>query len=199
MTTSPKSVSRAAADVAATRPHVAVLVEGRSDQAAIRALAAKRSRDLDAENVAVIALEGITNLRHYVTALGPAGAGVRLVGMYDEPEAGAVRRGLQLAGVAADDDLAKHGFHMCSRDLEDELLRALGVDEVLGIFERDDELERFRVFQRQPAQRGRPIEAHLHRFLGIRSGRKIRYGRLLVEALDVDRIPAPLDAVLADV
>lgn len=193
------SITRAAAEVAAARPRVAILVEGRSDQAAIHALSAKRGRDLDAEHVAVVALDGITNLGHFGAALGPRGARVRLVGLYDEPEAGAVRRGLRVAGIAAADDLASNGFHMCSRDLEDELLRALGVDEVLGIFEQDGELERFRVFQRQPAQRGRPIEAHLHRFLGIRSGRKIRYGRLLVEALDDDRVPEPLDAVLAEV
>jgi hypothetical protein len=67
---------------------------------------------------------------------------------------------------------------------------------VLGIIEQDGEAGRFRTSQRQPAQRGRPIEAHLHRFLGIKSGRKIRYGRLLVEALDLERVPAPLDAVL---
>jgi hypothetical protein len=64
---------------------------------------------------------------------------------------------------------------------EAETLRALGVDAVLRILEKDGEAGRFRTFQRQPAQRGRQIEAHLRRFLGIKSGRKIRYGRLLVE------------------
>jgi len=33
----------------------------------------------------------------------------------------------------------------------------------------------------------------LHRFIGTRSGRKIRYGHLLAQAVDLDRIPAPLD------
>jgi hypothetical protein len=54
----------------------------------------------------------------------------------------------------------------------------------------------FRTFQRQPAQRGRPVEAQLRRFMGTRSGRKVRYGRLLVEALDLTRVPRPLDGVL---
>jgi hypothetical protein len=35
------------------------------------------------------------------------------------------------------------------------------------------------------------------RFLGTKKGRKIRYGRLLVEALDSERVPAPLDNLLA--
>jgi hypothetical protein len=32
--------------------------------------------------------------------------------------------------------------------------------------------------------------------MGTRSGRKVRYGRLLVEALDLNRVPRPLDGVL---
>jgi len=195
----PPDVARAAAAVLATRPRAVVLVEGRSDQAAVRTLAARRGHDLDAAGVVVAALGGITNLGHYVELLGPGGADLQLAGLYDEPEVGVVRRGLAASGVSAGDELTVHGFHGCRRDLEDELVRALGVEAVLRILEQDGEAGRFRTFQRQPAQRGRPIEAHLHRFLGIRSGRKIRYGRLLVEALDLDAVPAPLDAVLTEV
>jgi hypothetical protein len=32
--------------------------------------------------------------------------------------------------------------------------------------------------------------------MGTRSGRKILYARLLVEALDLERVPRPLDGVL---
>jgi hypothetical protein len=32
----------------------------------------------------------------------------------------------------------------------------------------------------------------LRRFLGTKKGRKIRYGRLLVEALDPEQVPAPI-------
>jgi len=39
----------------------------------------------------------------------------------------------------------------------------------------------------------------LRRFLGTRAGRKVRYGTLLVDALDLDRVPPALDAVLAQV
>jgi len=58
------------------------------------------------------------------------------------------------------------------------------------------EEHRFRTFSDQPAQRDRPLDARLRRFLGTKSGRKIRYGRLLVEALDLDAVPAPLLAVV---
>jgi hypothetical protein len=61
------------------------------------------------------------------------------------------------------------------------------------------ELGSFRILCRQPAQRNRTREQQLKRFLGIRSGRKIRYGRVLTEALDPARVPRPLDRVLAHV
>jgi hypothetical protein len=195
----PQDVARTAAQAVAAGQRAAVLVEGRSDQAAVTALAVRKGYDLAADGVAVVAMGGVTNLGHYVGLLGPRGAGMHLVGLYDEPEADAVRRGLAASGSSPGEDLAASRFHVCRRDLEDELLRALEVEAVLHLLEQDGEAGRFRTFQRQPAQRGRPIEAHLHRFLGIRSGRKIRYGRLLVEALDLDRVPAPLEAVLAEV
>ncbi|MGZ8615285.1 MAG: hypothetical protein ACXWX4_11485 [Actinomycetota bacterium] len=53
--------------------------------------------------------------------------------------------------------------------------------------------------QRQPAQRGRPIEAQLRRFMGTRSGRKEAYAAHLVEALDLADVPRPLDLVLRHV
>ena len=61
------------------------------------------------------------------------------------------------------------------------------------------ETRSLRLLERMPAQRGWSREALLHRFLGVRSGRKARYARLLVEALEPDRAPPPLVAVLAGV
>ena len=65
------------------------------------------------------------------------------------------------------------------------------------MFEAQGELESFRIFESQPPQRGRSTVAHLRRFIGTRSGRKIRYGTLLVEALPLDRVPQSLERVLA--
>jgi hypothetical protein len=58
------------------------------------------------------------------------------------------------------------------------------------------ETQTFRRFQAQPAQRERPLERQLRRFMGTRSGRKIRYGGLMVDALDLDEMPRPLNGVL---
>ena len=148
---------------------------------------------------------GATNVQRFVAALGPRGLGVELAGLYDIAELRHVQRGLGLAGAAAGEspltagDVGTHGFHACDADLEDELIRALGTAAVERVLEGEGELASFRRFQDQPAQRGRDLHAQLHRFLGTRAGRKVRYGELLVDALDLDRIPRALDLALAHV
>ncbi|WBB68102.1 TOPRIM nucleotidyl transferase/hydrolase domain-containing protein [Micromonospora sp. WMMD812] len=179
-----------------------VLVEGVSDQAAVETLAVRRGRDLAAEGVRVLPMGGVTNVGHYLDRLGPAGRGLRLAGLYDHAEEGFVRRGLERAGLGAElsrDAMAGLGFHVCVADLEDELIRAVGVDGVQEVLAAQGELRSFRLFQRQPAQQERALPAQLRRFLGTRSGRKSAYARLLVEALDLDRVPRSLDGVLAGV
>ena len=47
--------------------------------------------------------------------------------------------------------------------------------------------------------RHRTREQQLKRFLGARSGRKLHYGQVLADALDLTRVPRPLDRVLAHV
>jgi hypothetical protein len=59
-----------------------------------------------------------------------------------------------------------------------------------------NELRAFRTYQKQPAHRYRPLEDQLHGFMW---NRKQRYAVLLVEALDLKRVPRPLDRVLAHV
>ena len=70
---------------------------------------------------------------------------------------------------------------------------------MLAVVEAEGDLAHFRGLQQQPAQRVRRLEDQLHRFFGSGSGRKIRYGRLLVDALPEDAVPAPLQRLLADV
>ena len=91
------------------------------------------------------------------------------------------------------------GFYVCAADLEDELIRALGVASVERVIQARGEIRSFRTFQKQPAQQGQSPEKQLHRFLATQSGRKSQYARLLVGALDLTRVPRPLDRVLAHV
>jgi hypothetical protein len=91
------------------------------------------------------------------------------------------------------------GFYVCEADLEDELIRALGAAAVEQIADAQGDLGSFRTLQKQPAWQGRPTEQQLRRWMGSGGSRKIRYARLLVEALDPSRVPRPLELVLAHV
>ncbi|MFF9867137.1 TOPRIM nucleotidyl transferase/hydrolase domain-containing protein [Streptomyces sp. NPDC013953] len=77
-----------------------VLVEGRSDQAALEALAARHGRDLDAEGSPVVPLGGVTNVGRHLRILGPGGLGLGVAGLYDAAEHHHVLRGLEQAGLA---------------------------------------------------------------------------------------------------
>lgn len=179
-----------------------VLVEGLSDQAALEALAVRRGRDLAREGVAVVAMGGASAIDHFLRRLGSPGQALRLAGLCDAGEEGDFRRGLARAGLGTDltrAGMESRGFFVCVADLEDELIRALGVEAVEDVVATQGEQRAFATFQKQPAQQGRPIEHQLRRFMGTRSGRKIRYARLLVDALDLERTPPPLHGVLSHV
>jgi hypothetical protein len=174
-----------------------VLVEGLSDCFAVEAAAAVEGRDLAAEGVVVVPMGGATNLGRFVAEFG---AGARLTGLCDQGEMGFMGRTLQRAGVIEQADRAameSTGFFVCERDLEDELIRAVGVRGVEEIIEREGELESLRRMQQMPFHRGRRADDHLHRFMGARSGRKYRYAPLLVAELEGGRLPRPLGDLLS--
>jgi hypothetical protein len=196
------AITRDARGVVDERLRAVVLVEGPSDQVAIEALAARRGRDLDAEGVSVVPIGGATAIGRFLELFGPRGANVRLAGLCDVGEERAFRRGLQRIGLGSDLGRAameRLGFFVCIADLEDELIRALGADAVEHVVETQGELGSFRILQKQPAHQGRTVEAQLHRFMGTRSGRKVQYAPLLIDALGMRQVPRPLDGVLASV
>jgi Overcoming lysogenization defect protein-like, TOPRIM domain len=179
-----------------------VLVEGTSDQQALAALAKRRDRDLDAEGISVVAMGGAQAIGAFLGALGPHGLGVDLAGLCDAAEEDLFRRALEQAGLGSDLTRCRMeslGFYVCVADLEDELIRSVGVGAVERVLEAQGDLGPFRTFQKQPAWRARPVEEQLRRFIGTHSGRKIRSAALLVDALELTRVPRPLDGVLAHV
>ncbi|MEU9984865.1 TOPRIM nucleotidyl transferase/hydrolase domain-containing protein [Streptomyces sp. NPDC050856] len=168
-----------------------VLLEGASDFAAVDALAASHGRDLEAEGVCVLSMGGAMSVGRFAQLLGPPGLGLRLTGLCDEAELRHYARGLERAGAA------QQGFFVCAADLEDELIRALGVARVAELVRAEGDLRPWQTFLRQPAQRDRTAQQQLRRFLGTKKGRKIHYGRVLAQALDPHRVPAPLGGLLA--
>jgi hypothetical protein len=193
-----EATARALTKVAAAA--TVMLVEGISDQIAIETLAGRRGRILSAERLVVLPIGGAHAITRYLTQLGPAGAGLRLAGLYDIGEENIVRRGLSSAGIGSPSmltDMERLGFYACDKDLEDELIRAIGPDRIEAIIDTQGDLGSFRSLQLQPQWRGQPTGAQIRRFLGSGSTRKLRYARLFAAAVDLDRLPRPLEAVLS--
>jgi OLD-like protein len=172
------------------QPRGVVLVEGTSDRRAVETLARRRGRDLHAEGVAVVPMGGYGNLPRLLTTYRDLR---RLAGLYD---IGEEQHFLRALGCGDRGELERIGFYACTLDLEDELTRAVGPDGMQRVLSEQGELRAFRTYQKQPAHRDRPLEEQLHGFMW---NRKQKYAVLLVEALDLERVPRPLDRVLAHV
>ena len=124
------------------------------------------------------------------------GSDVRLAGLCDTAEEGAFQRAF---GRGSRAEMEQLGFYVCVADLEDELIRAIGVAGVEAVVDAQGDLRSFRTLQKQPAWNGRPPHEQLRRFLGSGARRKIRYARFLVDAVALDRVPRPLERLLAHV
>jgi hypothetical protein len=156
-----------------------ILVEGITDRLALESVAARLGLDLGGAEI--IPIGGAQAVRRAAAEYD----GEHVVGMCDAGEERFFRRVL---GDAA---------FVCHKDIEDELLRAVGVPRVEELLAAQGELTTFRNFQNQPAWRGRSAAEGLPRWLQSADQRRFRYLPLLVELLKPDEIPAPLAGVLA--
>jgi hypothetical protein len=180
-------------------PRAVVLVEGRSDEIAVRTLARLRGRDLAAEGISVVTVGGAQAMGRFLAAYGPAGTNTKVAGLCDAGEEPDVRRALARSGLSPAEGragLAALGFFVCERDLEEELVRGLGVAATEALLDAHGKLGAFRTYQKQPAHRARSTPDQLRGFL---NNWKVELAGPLVEALDPARVPRPLDGVLASV
>ena len=157
-----------------------VLVEGITDRIALDAVARRLALDLD--GVEIVPIGGAQAIRRASELYRDE----RVVGLCDAGEERWFRRVLGDATF------------VCVKDLEDEMIRALGSERVQGVVAAQGELDTFRNFQNQLFWRGRPVEMQLRRWLQ-NGGRQHRYPPLLVEAMEPDEIPRPLADVLVAV
>ncbi|HUZ15511.1 MAG TPA: TOPRIM nucleotidyl transferase/hydrolase domain-containing protein [Gaiellaceae bacterium] len=155
----------------------AVFVEGITDRLAVEAVA--RRIGLDLEGIEIVPIGGAQAIRRAAAEY----EGERLVGLCDLNEERFFRRVLGDATF------------VCVKDVEDELIRALGAERVEKVVAAEGELDVFRSFQNQLFWRGRPCEAQLRRWLQ-NGGRYLRYPPLLIQAMEPDEIPHPLVGVL---
>lgn len=73
---------------------------------------------------------GVTSIGRFLQRFGPHGLSRRLAGLYDAGEHDILRRHLERAGLGnalIRGEMERLGFFACSADLEDELIRAVGV------------------------------------------------------------------------
>lgn len=162
--------------------HVVVLVEGRSDAAVVGLLAEGLGPGLE-----VVAMGGVTNVRHHLRRLSGRSPSPVVLGLCDVGE----RRFLERADPPLDAVL------VCDRDLEEELIRAVGPARVLDVLAELGELDRFRTFRAQPEWRDQPLADQLRRFAGTRSGRKTTLATALASRLGAAEVPGPLAELVA--
>lgn len=180
-----------------------VLVEGESDRVATQILAARSDLDLSAAGIVVISIGGAQAVGRCLRQLSAQAPHLRRYGLCDRAEVAEIQRGL--AGLEhhpstipqlAVSQLDTLGFFVCDRDLEDELIRAVGTDTVMDLIAAQQESRAFRSFASQPAWREKPLHDQLHRFMGTKGGRKVRMAKSLCLAVEQSAVPRPLRRLL---
>jgi len=176
-----------------------VLVEGVTDELALTLAARRSGRDLEAEGVSVVAINGAHAISRFLRQLAAEEPGAKLAGLYDEGEEEVIRVALERAGYGPNLDRSRLegvGFFACKVDLEDELIRAAGETNLARLIELEGDAQPWRTFRSQHAWHGRPVDQQFRRFIRSVSERNSRYIRAIVETIDPSRMPRPLRLLL---
>jgi len=170
---------------------ITLLVEGDSDRAALEAVAPQLGLDLAAEAITVTVIGGAGNFGRAIAEA--AAAGHRVGGFYDEKEERFVADALNRQ---PGEDLTRQGFFACRADLEQELVRAVGVAAATGVLESRGDLKGFRSFQGQAAYSALDAEEQLRRYLQANGARKATYAAALAEVVEYESVPEPLSGLV---
>lgn len=184
-------------DLSASDARTIVLLEGVSDVAAVRALMA--TCEVDASPIELVSLDGATNLPRALKEVRLLRGDVDVLGLVDEAEAHVAVRALTEDHLPVQDasDLPVYGFFVCSRDLEDELIRALGAQRARDALVDAGLGGKLEALQNQDAWADQPLAEQVRRFCGVASGRKELAAGILAAALAPEEFPEPL-AMLID-
>jgi hypothetical protein len=176
-----------------------VLVEGVTDELALTLAARRSGRDLEAEGVSVVPINGAHAISRFLQRIATDERGAKLAGLYDEGEEEIIQAALERAGYGRNLDrsrLEELGFFACIADLEDELIRAAGETNLSKLVELEGDAQPWRRFRSQQAWSGRPMDQQFRRFIRSVSERNSRYIRAIVETIDISRLPRPLRLLL---
>jgi hypothetical protein len=172
-----------------------VLVEGVTDEIALTLAAQRLERNLMAEGVPILPINGAHAIGRVRRQLAAEEPGAKLAGLYDDSEEDVVRAALEREGFGPNLDrsqLERLGFFACSADLEDELIRAAGEAILSRLIEVKGDAQPWHSFRNQPAWHCRPMDEQFRRFIRSVSERNSRYIRAIVETIDPSRMPRPL-------
>jgi hypothetical protein len=179
-----------------------VIVEGATDHLALTLAARRLGLDLEAEDVTVMPIGGAHAINGFLAELVREDPQIKIAGLCDEGEEGVFRAALERAGYGSKlsrDDLEGLGFFVCSADLEDELIRAVGTPAIARLTELAGDARAWYTFQRQPAWQGQATHQQFRRFIRSVSERNVRYIRAILETIEPSQLPRPLRLLLAHV
>jgi hypothetical protein len=179
--------------------HTIILVEGVTDELALTLAARRLGRDLKAEGVSIVPINGAHGISRFLRQLADDEPGAKLAGLYDEGEEEVIRTALERAGYGPNLDrsqLEGIGFFACIADLEEELIRAVSETDLSRLIELEGDAQSWRTFRNQQAWHGRPVEQQFRRFIRSVSERNSRYIRAIVETIELSRLPRPLRLLL---
>jgi len=173
-----------------------VLVEGPSDRVALLRLSERLKRNLDAEGVTVLSLQGAGGIAAHLKLLGPAGLGLEVLGLCDEDREANWTKELQKAGIPATDraSMAANGFFVAVKDLEDEFIQVLGISAVMAAISAHGEAATFAQFAQQPKYKPMAPAERLRVFL---HNDAVRWAIALTDALNLSHIPGSLSAIIS--
>ena len=135
-----------------------MFVEGTSDRLILWRLHREQGRNLDAEAVSIVVLQGAGQLKTHLKILGQAGFDVNLGGLCDAHDEEAWRNALEDADIGSDLDrqgAEEIGFFVCDPDLEGELIAAVGEDVVEELIDAEGETAAWAAFRPNPIVRVR--------------------------------------------
>jgi OLD-like protein len=176
-----------------------VLVEGVTDELALILAARRSGRDLTAEGVSVVPINGAHAIGRFLRRLAAEDPEARLAGLYDEGEEHVIQAALQRSGYGPQLDRARLeelGFFACVSDLEEELIRAAGESTLSRLIQLEGDAQPWHTFRKQRAWSGRPVDQQFRRFIRSASERNSRYIRAIVETIEPSRLPRPLRLLL---
>jgi len=142
-------------------------VEGVTDYQAVRVIAATLGRNLDAEGIAVVALDGAASLTTFLQIMGPQGLKLAVGGICDADYEVDWCNYLTAAGLPASNrhGLNALGFYVSDLDLEDELIAALGTTAAQVVFANDGATQRFQHYTGQAAHQGKSLHEQIRGFV----------------------------------